>query len=93
MFHQGDLSKKFVHMIESTIVVSTKLLCILLETHQRAKEGIAPPTALLPHLLLLPLNEQKLIPFVRAPQEKGTAGKEKKQKKTPTETPSIVFEK
>lgn len=46
---QGDKEKRFVHMLNSTLVASQRCMCCVLENYQ-TPEGVKVPTALVPYM-------------------------------------------
>eukprot|EP01116_Phalansterium_solitarium_P013606 TRINITY_DN30_c2_g1_i1.p1 TRINITY_DN30_c2_g1~~TRINITY_DN30_c2_g1_i1.p1 ORF type:complete len:473 (-),score=100.00 TRINITY_DN30_c2_g1_i1:84-1502(-) len=75
---QGEREKKFVHMLNSTLVATTRGICAVLENGQCA-EGIRVPEALRPYL-----GGITIIPFVNPPPKpKGQAAKAAAKPKAP----------
>lgn len=56
----GDTSKRYVHMLNSTLCATTRVICCILETFQ-TEDGITVPE------VLRPFMGMQFIPFVRDP--------------------------
>merc|ERR1712113_1087176 len=80
----GKIAKKeYVHMLNATLVATTRTICAILENYQ-TEDGIIVPDVLQPYM-----GGMKFIPFVRPPpvnkdnKKRENAIKNKKQKKQP----------
>mmetsp|Transcript_15075 Transcript_15075/g.40410 ORF Transcript_15075/g.40410 Transcript_15075/m.40410 type:complete len:448 (+) Transcript_15075:58-1401(+) len=56
----GDREKKYVHMLNSTLCATTRVICALLENNQ-TEDGVNVPEALQPYM-----HGKAFLPFVRA---------------------------
>merc|ERR1712244_96987 len=79
----GKVAKKeYVHMLNATLVATTRTICAILENYQ-TEDGVIVPDVLQPYM-----GGMKFIPFVRPPpitkdNKKRVNAKNKKQKKQP----------
>lgn len=67
----GDTSRKYVHMLNSTLAATTRVICCILETFQ-TDEGITVPE------VLRPMMGMDFIPFVRDPPKLKVKSSKKK---------------
>jgi len=59
---KGDTTKKYVHMLNSTLCATTRTICAILENHQ-TKDGIR-----IPEVLRSYLGGKEFIPFAHPPK-------------------------
>ena len=72
----GEANKRYVHMLNSTLCATTRVICCILENNQ-TDTGIKVPEVLQPYLGM------DFIPFVQEPPKvKVVKVKEKKKAKT-----------
>jgi len=76
---QGETTKLYAHMLNSTLCANTRTLCAILENYQ-TPDGIIVPEVLRPFL-----GGKEKIPFVHTelPKTKGEKGQAKSQKAAP----------
>jgi seryl-tRNA synthetase len=58
-YRSNDKNKKYVHMLNSTLVATERTICCILENYQR-EDGIEVPEVLVKYM-----NGVRLIPFVK----------------------------
>ena len=63
----GDREKRFVHMLNSTLCATTRVICCIVENYQR-ENGVEVPAVLQPYL-----GGETLLPFVNLPQKGSLA--------------------
>ena len=63
----GQESKKYCHMLNSTLCATSRTICCILENNQ-TEDGITVPKVLVPFM-----GGLEFIPFIREPREMGAA--------------------
>jgi seryl-tRNA synthetase len=58
---QLNKKQEYVHMLNSTMCATTRVICAILETYQ-TEEGVLIPEALKPYM---PAKWQEILPFVK----------------------------
>jgi len=64
----GDKEKKYVHMLNSTLCATTRVICAILENHQ-TKDGVRVPEVLRPYMDGLELMEFTKPPYQKDPRK------------------------
>eukprot|EP01084_Bolivina_argentea_P118340 209991_1 len=69
-----DKNKEYVHMLNATLVATTRTICVILENYQTDK-GIIVPKVLRPYM-----NGMEFIPFVRKVTDHNVTGNDEEKR-------------